>query len=134
VVWYPLLVLMPASIVFVALDDGLHGRPLPPWYAMLMVGLATVGLWRITQVGVLLHGDRIKVRNFYRTRILRWDDVADVGDPLDLELVFVLKSGERVSTVVTTTTYSGYEAYLTRRQFLRLLTQLRERLAVAGRQ
>jgi hypothetical protein len=127
-----LLLLMPGSMVFVALDDGLHGRPLPPWVATLMVGLMTVCCWRITQVGVLLDGDRIKVRNMFRTRLLRWDDVAEVGGRLNLELVFVLKSGERVSTLVTATTWAGYEVCLPQRQFLRLLTRLEERLAAAG--
>jgi hypothetical protein len=69
----------------------------------------------------------------FRTRVLRWDDVADVRDGTDLrgelQLAFVLKSGERVSTSIVVITHSGHEVYLPRRQFLQLLTRLREQLA-----
>lgn len=133
VAFCPLAVVFPAAIVYGALAYGTADFR---WYYPVVCGLATVFLWRRSQMGVLLDGDRIKVRTLFRTRILRWDDVADVIGPADFhgfpELVFVLTSGERLVTLVKTRTWGGYEVYLTRRQFQVLLTRLRERLA-AGR-
>lgn len=111
--WYPLLVLMPASGMFAAVAYGSPGRQ--AWIVALTFGLVTAGLWRITQVGVLLNGDRIKVRNMFRTRILHWDDVSEVHYGTDFcgdrALAFVLMSGERVGTLVTTAAPGGHEVY-----------------------
>ena len=134
VVWYPLLVAMPAVLVYTAFTGWPPGHY--AWLMPLTLGLAAAGLWRIALVGVLLHGDQIKVRTMLRTRTLRWDEVAEVADGTDvggeLELAFVLKSGERVSTLVTAITHGGHEVYLTRRQFTRLVTRLRERSTAAS--
>jgi hypothetical protein len=131
-VWYPLLVLLPGTVLFAALTGGSPPRPVE-----LSVGLVTVAMWRIAQVGVLLDGNRIKVRNMFGTRVLRWDDVADVRDGMDLgdglRLAFVLRSGERVTTEVAGTTLGRHiGVYLTQRQFRRLVARLRERLVATS--
>jgi len=131
-VCYPLAALLPGTLVF----DALTATP-PPAFIDVVTALMAVFVWRIAQVGVLLNGDRIKVRNLTRTRTLHWDDVAEVSDGIGVmrgvELTFVRKSGEKLKTDVRSASLGdGTKVALTRRQFERMVTRLRERLAATS--
>jgi hypothetical protein len=81
---------------------------------------------------VLLKGDRIKVRGWFRTRVLRWEDVADVRDGRDISrawmnLAFVLKSGERVCTEVQIASPDRLKVNLSYGQFGQMMARLQER-------
>jgi hypothetical protein len=131
-VFYPLAALLPGALVF----DALTSKP-PPAFIDVVIAIMAVFVWRIGQVGVLLNGGRIKVRNLTRTRILHWDDVAEVSDGIGVyrgvELTFVLKSGENLKTDVRSAFLGDRtKVALTRRQFQRMVTRLRERLAATS--
>jgi hypothetical protein len=124
---YPLL---PVGVGLFAYDAFNSGPAI--WQDDACAACGLLFLWRFGLIGVLLKGDRIKVRGFFRTRVLRWEDVADVRDGRDIssvrtELAFVLKSGERVCTEVRIASMDQLKVNLSYGHFSQMMARLQER-------
>jgi hypothetical protein len=127
--WRPFVVypLLPAGAGLFAYDAFNSGPAI--WQGDAGAACCLLFLWRFALIGVLLKGDRIKVRGWFRTRVLRWEDVADVRDTsrARTELAFVLKSGERVCTEVRIASMDQLKVNLSYGQFSQMMARLQER-------
>jgi hypothetical protein len=136
--WRPFAIypLLPAGAGLFVYDAFNSGPAI--WRADALGACCLLFLWRFALIGVLLRGDRIKVRGWFRTRVLRWEDVAAVRDGRDIsrlettELAFVLKSGERVRTGVRVASSDGLKVSLGFGQFSRMMAALQERHAASA--
>lgn len=128
VMWYPLLTAVPAAMVYAVVTYNLSTSA--TWLGSLAALGVTVGIWRVTRLGIFLDDGRVKVTGVVRSRVLAWTDIAKVKDDslgVGRQISFVLTSGENVTTLAQTVTFAGYEVYLTNSQYQDLLDTLRMR-------
>jgi Bacterial PH domain len=128
VMWYPLLVATPTAMLCSAVANDLSTAMM--WLGSIAALMVMVWIWRVTRLGVFLDDGRVKVTSLFRSRVMAWPDIAKVEDVnlgVARQIGFVLISGEKVTTLAQTATFTGYEVYLTNSQYQDLLDTLRRR-------
>jgi len=65
---------------FVALTNQAAPWPIPVGYLVVLTGLLAVGGYRSARVALIVRDDELTVRNFCRTRRVRWPEVARLSD------------------------------------------------------
>jgi hypothetical protein len=129
--FYPLAVVLPASMCYAILHYPNHPHGWQLWFMVVLILAMAAWLWRAAREGIYYSDDGVRIQRVFGSTVLEWNDIAEVEGEASGTVGFRTVDGRLVESSVQwmgAVVGRSVSPVLRRKAFDRLIAHLKDRL------